>query len=45
MKIGVWLAEGLSGRFINIDKKKFGIITGVTDREYYTNSFHKKIVA
>lgn len=33
-------AEGLSGRFIRIDKKKFGIIPGVTDREYYTNSFH-----
>lgn len=33
-------AEGLSGRFINIDKKKFGIIPEVTDREYYTNSFH-----
>lgn len=33
-------AEGLSGRFISIDKKRFGIIEGVTDREYYTNSFH-----
>ncbi len=33
-------AEGLSGRFINLDKKKFGIIPGITDREYYTNSFH-----
>lgn len=33
-------AEGLSGRFVNIDKKKFGIIEGVTDRGYYTNSFH-----
>lgn len=33
-------AEGLSGRFINLDKKIFGIINGVTDREYYTNSFH-----
>lgn len=33
-------AEGLSGRFIKIDKKKYGIIEGVTDREYYTNSFH-----
>lgn len=33
-------AEGLSGRFVNIDKKKYGIIPGVTDREYYTNSFH-----
>ncbi|MBE6013599.1 MAG: anaerobic ribonucleoside triphosphate reductase [Lachnospiraceae bacterium] len=33
-------AEGLSGRFIKIDKKLFGEIEGVTDREYYTNSFH-----
>lgn len=33
-------AEGLSGRFIKIDKKKYGVIEGVTDREYYTNSFH-----
>lgn len=32
--------EGLSGRFINIDKKKYGIIKGVNDRDYYTNSFH-----
>jgi ribonucleoside-triphosphate reductase len=33
-------AEGLSGRFVRMDKKKFGIIPGVTDRDYYTNSFH-----
>ena len=33
-------AEGLSGRFIKIDKKRYGIIPGVTDRDYYTNSFH-----
>lgn len=33
-------AEGLSGRFVRIDKKKYGIIKGVTDRDYYTNSFH-----
>lgn len=33
-------AEGLSGRFIKIDAKKYGKIEGVTDREYYTNSFH-----
>ncbi len=33
-------AEGLSGRFVRLDKKKFGVIKGVTDREYYTNSFH-----
>ena len=33
-------AEGLSGRFIRLDKKRFGVIPGITDREYYTNSFH-----
>ncbi|MGE4484033.1 MAG: anaerobic ribonucleoside triphosphate reductase [Oscillospiraceae bacterium] len=33
-------AEGLSGRFVKIDKKKYGVIPGVTDRDYYTNSFH-----
>ncbi len=33
-------AEGLSGRFVRIDKKLFGEIKGVTDRDYYTNSFH-----
>jgi ribonucleoside-triphosphate reductase len=33
-------AEGLAGRFVRIDKEKYGIIEGVTDREYYTNSFH-----
>jgi len=33
-------AEGLSGRFIRIDKKRFGVIEGVTERDYYTNSFH-----
>ena len=33
-------AEGLSGRFVKIDKEKFGVIPGVTDRNYYTNSFH-----
>lgn len=33
-------AEGLSGRFVRMDKEKFGVIEGVTDREYYTNSFH-----
>ncbi|SHK33455.1 ribonucleoside-triphosphate reductase class III catalytic subunit [Hathewaya proteolytica DSM 3090] len=33
-------AEGLSGRFILQDKKVFGEIKGVTDKEYYTNSFH-----
>lgn len=33
-------AEGLSGRFTMIDRKRFGVIEGVTDREYYTNSNH-----
>ncbi len=33
-------AEGLSGRFTEIDKKIYGEITGITDKEYYTNSFH-----
>lgn len=33
-------AEGLSGRFVKIDKKIYGEIPGVTDREFYTNSFH-----
>ena len=33
-------AEGLSGRFVRLDRANFGVIEGVTDREYYTNSFH-----
>ena len=33
-------AEGLSGRFVDIDKAIYGKIKGVTDRNYYTNSFH-----
>lgn len=33
-------AEGLSGRFVKIDRNIYGSIKGVTDREYYTNSFH-----
>ena len=33
-------AEGLSGRFIKIDKKRYGEIEGITDRDFYTNSFH-----
>ena len=33
-------AEGLSGRFTRMDLKRYGKITGVNDREYYTNSFH-----
>ena len=33
-------AEGLSGRFTRLDKKKFGVIPGITDKDYYTNSNH-----
>ncbi|WP_334308128.1 anaerobic ribonucleoside triphosphate reductase [Anaerotignum sp.] len=33
-------AEGLSGRFVRMDQEKFGSIEGITDKEYYTNSFH-----
>lgn len=33
-------AEGLSGRFVRIDKQKYGEMKGITDRDYYTNSFH-----
>ena len=33
-------AEGLSGRFTRMDKKRYGEIPGVTDRDYYVNSFH-----
>lgn len=33
-------AEGLSGRFVRIDRERYGSIEGITDREYYTNSFH-----
>ncbi|MDH7479153.1 MAG: anaerobic ribonucleoside-triphosphate reductase, partial [Syntrophomonadaceae bacterium] len=33
-------AEGLAGRFVEMDRREFGIIRGVTDKEYYTNSFH-----
>lgn len=33
-------AEGLSGRFVKMDRKRYGLIEGVTDRDYYTNSFH-----
>ena len=33
-------AEGLSGKFTKVDRKKFGSIPGVTDRDYYTNSNH-----
>ncbi|MDO4582237.1 MAG: anaerobic ribonucleoside-triphosphate reductase [Bacillota bacterium] len=33
-------AEGLSGRFLKIDRDEYGVIPGVTDKDYYTNSFH-----
>lgn len=33
-------AEGLSGRFVRLDRERYGSIEGVTDRDYYTNSFH-----
>lgn len=33
-------AEGLSGRFVKMDRDRFGSIEGVTDRDYYTNGFH-----
>lgn len=33
-------AEGLSGRFVRMDKERFGVIPGVTDKDWYTNSFH-----
>ncbi|MBR3169148.1 anaerobic ribonucleoside triphosphate reductase [Candidatus Saccharibacteria bacterium] len=33
-------AEGIAGRFTKIDRKEFGVIKGVTDRDFYTNSFH-----
>lgn len=33
-------AEGLSGKFVPMDRERFGIIPGVTDKDYYTNSYH-----
>ncbi len=33
-------AESLSGRLLRLDREKYGVIEGVTDRDYYTNSFH-----
>ena len=33
-------AEGLSGRFVKMDRKRYGSLAGITDRDYYTNSFH-----
>ena len=37
-------AESLSGRFVTLDKARYGSIPGITDREYYTNSFHGNLV-
>ena len=34
------MAEGLSDRFLKIDREKYGIIEGVTDHDFYTNSMH-----
>ena len=33
-------AEGLSGKFTRVDRKKYGVLPGITDRDYYTNSNH-----
>lgn len=33
-------AEGIAGRFVKIDREIYGSLEGITDREYYTNSFH-----
>ncbi len=33
-------AEGLSGRFVRMDRERYGSLPGITDRDYYTNSFH-----
>ncbi|MCL2019796.1 MAG: anaerobic ribonucleoside triphosphate reductase [Oscillospiraceae bacterium] len=33
-------AEGLCGRFLRMDKQRFGVIKGITEHDYYTNSFH-----
>ncbi|MCD8106751.1 MAG: hypothetical protein LUE20_02150, partial [Oscillospiraceae bacterium] len=33
-------AEGLAGRFVKLDQARYGALPGVTDKEYYTNSFH-----
>lgn len=33
-------AEGLSGKFTRVDRKRFGVLPGITDRDYYTNSNH-----
>ena len=36
-------AEGCSGRLLRLTRKKFGVIPGVTDKEYFTNSFHVEV--
>ncbi len=33
-------AEGLAGRFVGLDRRRYGTLEGITDREYYSNSFH-----
>jgi len=33
-------AEGLAGRFVRLDKERYGTLAGITDKDYYTNSFH-----
>jgi ribonucleoside-triphosphate reductase len=33
-------AEGLSGRFVRMDRERYGVIKGVTDHDFYTNGFH-----
>ncbi|MCL2248509.1 MAG: anaerobic ribonucleoside triphosphate reductase [Oscillospiraceae bacterium] len=33
-------AEGLAGRFVKMDRERFGNLPGITDKDYYTNSFH-----
>lgn len=33
-------AEGLAGRFVKMDRARYGSLAGITDKEYYTNSFH-----
>ncbi|MCL2392604.1 MAG: anaerobic ribonucleoside triphosphate reductase [Oscillospiraceae bacterium] len=33
-------AEGLAGRFLKLDRSKFGVLAGITDKDFYTNSFH-----
>jgi ribonucleoside-triphosphate reductase len=37
-------AEGLAGRFVNMDRERFGILPKITDKQYYTNSFHLPVI-